>query len=105
MPANARSRKQLAVAHSQCYKRKGLRAWVRVTNYHATFTRSALPCRMNDANDETDEALLERGKVLRGQAEELLRIAATIREQAQKLTDHAERTARILAANRAARVQ
>jgi hypothetical protein len=45
------------------------------------------------------------GRVLRVEAKELLRIAATIREQAKKLTDQAERGARLLAANKAGRVK
>ena len=60
---------------------------------------------MDDANDGTDEEVLERGRVLRVEAKELLRMAATIREQAQKLTDQAERGARLLAANKAGRVK
>ena len=60
---------------------------------------------MDEANDGTDEELLERGRVLRMQADELLRIAAAIREQAQRVVDQAERTAQILAVNKAGRVK
>jgi hypothetical protein len=56
---------------------------------------------MDDAEEDTAEELLERGRVLRVQAEELFRVAAIIREQAQKLTDQAEKSARILAAKKA----
>jgi histidinol-phosphate/aromatic aminotransferase/cobyric acid decarboxylase-like protein len=60
---------------------------------------------MGDTNEDTAEELLERGRVLREEAQELLRIAVSIREQAQKLMDQVERTARILAANKAGRVK
>jgi hypothetical protein len=56
---------------------------------------------MDDADEDTAGELLERGRVLRMQAEELCRVAAIIREQAQKLTAQAEKSARILAANKA----
>ena len=60
---------------------------------------------MDDAEEDTAEELLERGRVLRVQAEELFRVAAIIREQAKKLTDQAEKSARILAAKKADRVK
>jgi hypothetical protein len=56
---------------------------------------------MHDADEDTAKELLERGRVLRVQAEELFRIAAIIREQAQELTAQAEKSARILAARKA----
>jgi hypothetical protein len=60
---------------------------------------------MDDADEDTAEELLERGKVLRVQAEELFRVAAIIREQAQELTAQAEKSARILAAKKADSVE
>lgn len=50
---------------------------------------------MDDAEDTAEE--LEPGTVLQARAEELFRIAAAIRDQAQRLLDQAERSAGILA--------
>ena len=58
-----------------------------------------------EEDTDTDQALVDQGRVLRLQAQELFRIAENIREQAQKLLDQAVRTAQILADDRAARVK
>jgi hypothetical protein len=60
---------------------------------------------MDEANEDTAEELLERGKALRAQAQALGQIAEIIREHAQKLMDQAERSARVLAANKTSRVK
>ena len=46
---------------------------------------------MDAAEEDTAEELLERARILRVRAEELFRVAAIIRDQAQKLTDQAEK--------------
>jgi hypothetical protein len=57
------------------------------------------------AEEDTDEDLFERARLLQLQAEVLIRIAAEIREEARKLIVQTERTVQILAANRASRAK
>lgn len=49
-------------------------------NRHALFTRTGLPRRMEAGERDTDEDLVDRGRVVRPEAEELFRVAAIIRE-------------------------
>jgi hypothetical protein len=58
---------------------------------------------MDDAEGTAEE--LEDGKVLQARAEELFRIATAIRDQAQRLLDQTKRSAGILAAKKADRVE
>jgi hypothetical protein len=57
------------------------------------------------AEEDTDEDLFERARLLQLQAEVLIQIAAEIREEARKLIVQTERTVQILAANRASRAK
>jgi len=58
---------------------------------------------MDDAEDTAED--LKPGKVIQARAEELLRIATAIRDQAQRLVDQTKRSAGILAAKKAHRVE
>jgi hypothetical protein len=57
------------------------------------------------AEEDTDEDLFERARLLQLQAEVFIQIAAEIREEARKLIVQTERTVQILAANRASRAK
>jgi hypothetical protein len=58
---------------------------------------------MDDAEETAEE--LEAGKVLQARAEELFRIATAIRDQAQRLLDQTKRSAGILAAKKADKIE
>jgi hypothetical protein len=58
---------------------------------------------MNDVEETAEE--LEAGRVLQARAEELFRIATAIRDQAQRLLDQTKRSAGVLAAKKADKIE